>query len=66
MTERNVDFFKRKSEAVKEIRLGSFGSYQQKLAAAVLAAYLVAKIIAKVKKPHTVVGELILHSRNRK
>jgi len=43
-------FFKRKSEVVNETRLGSFGSYQQKPAAAVQAAYLVAKRIAKVKK----------------
>jgi len=58
-------FFKRKSD-VKETRLCSFGSYQQKLAAAVQAAYLVARRIEKIKKPRTMLGELVLHSRNRK
>jgi len=42
-------FFKRKSDVIKETRPGSFGSYQQKLAATVQAAYLVARRTAKVK-----------------
>jgi hypothetical protein len=60
LADRGTEFFKRKAEIVKKTRLDSSGFYQQKNAAAVEASYLVTQRIAKVKKQHTIVEELIL------
>jgi hypothetical protein len=48
-----AEFFKRKAEIVKNIRLDSCGSYLKKNAAVVEASYLVPQRIAKAKIPYS-------------
>ena len=57
---KDLSFFKNKSEQLKKAHLDSHGSYKRKGKAALMASYIVSLRIAKAKKPHVIGEELIL------
>ena len=56
---KSVDYFKRKSELLKNYRLDSEGMWAKQNKAVLEASYRIAFRIAQAKKPHTIGEELI-------